>query len=32
VLRRMEGAATRFVTMVNARRDMMLQQVSEAGR
>lgn len=32
VLRRMEGAATRFVTSVNARRDMIMQQVSEAGR
>lgn len=33
VLRRMEGAATKFVTSVNARRDMLQQQqVSEAGR
>jgi proton-translocating NADH-quinone oxidoreductase, chain M len=33
VLRRMEGAATKFVTTVNARRDVMIQrQLSEAGR
>jgi NADH-quinone oxidoreductase subunit M len=33
VLRRMEGAATKLVTMVNARRDVLAQQqISEAGR
>ena len=34
VLRRMEGAATKFVTTVNARRDMLTQRqiVGEAGR